>query len=78
MKAYGGGCIDPHFLDLDISWSSVVSFTLWLLYPQGNSPQHPIARRSDGPQSRYGRRGEKEILTLPGLQLRPLGGPARS
>jgi hypothetical protein len=31
-----------------------------------------------GPQSRPGRRGEENIFTLPGLELRPLGRPARS
>jgi hypothetical protein len=31
-----------------------------------------------GPQSRYGRRGEENLFTLPGLKLRSLGRPIRS
>jgi hypothetical protein len=32
------GCIDPRFLDLDISWRKVVSFTLQPFYPWEKSP----------------------------------------
>jgi hypothetical protein len=52
MKTYGGSvCIDPHFLDLGISWRWVVSFTPLPLYPRGKSPQHPLDRRLGGPQA---------------------------
>jgi hypothetical protein len=37
-----------------------------------------LYRRMGGPQSRSGRRGEEKILAHTGLDLRPLGGPARS
>jgi hypothetical protein len=56
----------------------VVSFTTWQLYPRRKNPQYPLDRRLGGPQSRSGRRGEKKILTLPGLELRTLGRPARN
>jgi steroid 5-alpha reductase family enzyme len=39
MKTYGGVDVDQRFLDLDTSWSLVVSFTLQSLYPQGKSPR---------------------------------------
>jgi hypothetical protein len=37
--------------------------------------KHPIAldRRLDGFQNRFGRRGEKKNLSLPGLELRTFG-----
>jgi hypothetical protein len=34
MKAYGSGCIDPHFLDLGTSLRLVVNFTPRPLYPR--------------------------------------------
>jgi hypothetical protein len=58
----GSGCIDPHFLDLGISWRWVVSSTLWPLYPRGKSPRYPLDRRLGGTQSRSGRHGEEKIL----------------
>jgi hypothetical protein len=64
-----GGCIDPHFLDLGISWRWVVSFTPRPLYTPGESPLFPLDRRLGGPQSR---------LTLLGIDLRPLAHPACS
>jgi hypothetical protein len=79
MKAYGGsGCIDQHFLDLGTSWRWVVSFTPRPLYPRGKRPRYPFDRRLGGLQSRSGRCGGKKFLTLPGLEFRPLGRPARS
>jgi hypothetical protein len=62
MKAYGSGCIDPHFLDLGTSWRWVVNFTLRPLYPRGKSPRYPLDRKLGGPQSRSGRFGEEKIL----------------
>jgi hypothetical protein len=58
MKAYGSGCIDPHFLDLGTSWRRVANFTPRPLYPRGKSPQYPSDRRLGGPQSRSGQFGE--------------------
>jgi hypothetical protein len=66
------------FLDLGTSWRWVVSFTPRPFYPLGNSPRYPLDRRLGGPHSWSGRRGEEKILTLPGLELRPLCRPARS
>jgi hypothetical protein len=40
--------------------------------PSRKEPRYPLGRRLGGPQ----RRGK--FLTLPGLELRPLGRPARS
>jgi hypothetical protein len=74
MKAYGSGCIDPHFLDLGTSWKRVISFTPRPLNPQEKSPRYPFDRRLCGPQSRSVDDVEK---TLPGPKLRPLGCPSR-
>jgi hypothetical protein len=38
MKAYGSGCIDPHFLELGTSWRWVVNFTPRPLYPRERAP----------------------------------------
>jgi hypothetical protein len=44
------------------------------------TPGYPFDRRLGGPQSRSGRRGKEKAFdpTLPGLELRPLGRPARN
>jgi hypothetical protein len=55
MKAYGSGCIDPHFLGLGTRWRWMVNFTPRPLYPRGKSPRYPLDRRLGGPQSRSGR-----------------------
>jgi hypothetical protein len=65
--------MDPHFLDLGTSWRWVVSFTPLPLYPRGKSHRYPLDRLG-GPQSR----SERKFLSLPGLELRSLGRPARS
>jgi hypothetical protein len=39
---WGSGCIDPHFIDLSISWRWVVSFTPRSLYPRGKTSPVPI------------------------------------
>jgi hypothetical protein len=68
----------PHFLDLGTSWRWVVSFTPQPLYPRGKSPRYPLDRRLGGPQSRSGHVQKRKSLTLPGLELQPLGRSARS
>jgi hypothetical protein len=60
MKAYGSGCIDPHFPDLGTSWRWVVSFTPRPFYHQGK-PRYLLDRRLGWPQSRSGRRGAEKI-----------------
>jgi hypothetical protein len=56
----------------------VVSFTPQPFYLRGKSPRDPLDRRLSGPQNRSGRRGEEKLLTLPGLEIRPLGRPVCS
>jgi hypothetical protein len=73
----GSECIDPHFLDLGTSWRSGASFTPLLLYLRGKSLRFPLDRRLGVPQSQSLLYGEEKILTLPGLELQPLGRPAR-
>jgi hypothetical protein len=57
----GVGGIAPRILDLGTRWRWVVSFTPRPLYPRGKSPWYPLDRRLGGPQSRYGRGGERKI-----------------
>jgi hypothetical protein len=54
------------------------SYTSQQLYPRGKRPRYPLDRRLGGLQSRSGHYGEENILTLPGLEHRSLGRPARS
>jgi hypothetical protein len=57
----------------------VVSITLLPLYLRGKGPQYPLNRRLGGPQSLSERCGDENyLLLLPGIELRPLGRPARS
>jgi hypothetical protein len=79
MKACGGsGCIDPHSLNLSTSGRRSVSFTPRLLYPRGKSPRYPLHRRLGRPQSPSRDVEKRKFLTLLGVELRPLGRPARS
>jgi hypothetical protein len=55
----------------------VVKFTPRPLYPLGKSPQYLFGEGLGRPQKRSGRRGEEKTFTLLGLELRPLGRPAR-
>jgi hypothetical protein len=55
----------------------VVSFKPLPLYPQGKRPRYPLDRRLGGAQSRSGRHREVRISATTGLELRPLGRPAR-
>jgi hypothetical protein len=60
LKEYwGSGSIAPYILDLNIRWRCVISFTSWLLHPQGKSPWYPLDRRLGGPQSWSGCSGEE-------------------
>jgi hypothetical protein len=56
---------------------SVVSFIPGR-FIAGERARNTFDRRVSGPQGRFGRRGEEKILTVLGLELRPLGRPARS
>jgi hypothetical protein len=67
-RRMGSGCIDPHFLDLGISWRWVVSFTSRPLYSREKNPRYPLDRRFGGPQRRSGRREEDKILDTNGIR----------
>jgi len=47
-KHWGSGMIAPRILDPDWRW--VVCFTPRPLYPQDNSPRHPLDRSWVGPR----------------------------
>jgi hypothetical protein len=61
-----GACI----LALNTRWRWVVSFTTWLLYPQGENPWYQLHKRLGGPQSQSGCSGE-EKNSQPLLGLKP-------
>jgi hypothetical protein len=61
-----------------ISWRWVVNFMPRPLYPRGKSPRYPLDRRLGGPHSGLDDLEKRIFLTLSGLELRPLGRPARS
>jgi hypothetical protein len=74
----GEWCMDPHFLDLDTSWRWVVSFTPCRFTPGVKaSGTHYIGGWVD-PRACLDEVEKRYFLTLPGLELRPLGRAARS
>jgi hypothetical protein len=74
----GSGCIDPYFFDLSIRWRWVVSFTPRSLYPRGKNPDTYCIGGWAGPRAGLNDMEKWKFLTLPGLELRPLGRPASS
>jgi hypothetical protein len=76
--AWGSGCIDPHYLDRGTSWRSVVSCTPRPLEPQGKSPGTNWIGGWVDPRAGLDDMEKRNFLTLPGLELRHLGRPARS
>jgi hypothetical protein len=74
MKAYGSGCIDPHFLDLGTSWRSTSR-------PGRFMPRERVTGTHwiggwVGLRAGLDDLEKRKFLTLPGLELRPLGRPA--
>jgi hypothetical protein len=67
-RRMGGGCIEPHFLDLGSSWRWVVSFTPLPLHSRGKFPLYPLDRRLSEPQSRSG--PEYHSIFFQGLVLK--------
>jgi hypothetical protein len=74
----GSGCIDPHFPDLDICRRWVIHFTPLPLYPRGKSPPFHWIGGWVAPRNGLDDVEKRKFLTLPGLEIRPLGRPARS
>jgi hypothetical protein len=68
---WGNGCIDPHALDLYISWRWVVSFMPQWHYLWGNHFQYPLDRRLCGSQSQSGRGEEKNPTPTRNWTLTP-------
>jgi hypothetical protein len=64
----GGGCIGPHFLDLDTRWRWVVSFTPRPLYHRERALGTHWIGGWVGPQSQSGQHGEEKILDHTGTQ----------
>jgi hypothetical protein len=65
---------EPRFLDFGTIWRRVISFTTLPLYPPGTLW---VGGWVD-PRAGLGDVEKKKFLTLPGLELRPFGRPARS
>jgi len=61
-EVLGSGGIAPCILNLGTRWRWVVSSTPRLLYPRRKSLRFPLDRSLGGPQSQFGRGGEKEIF----------------
>jgi hypothetical protein len=68
-----GGCTDPHFLNLGNSFRWVASFISRPLYP----PSTHCVWDWVGPRADLDDMESIQFLTLPGLELRTLGHPAR-
>jgi hypothetical protein len=75
---WGSGCIDPHFLDIGTTWRWVVSFTPRPLYPGERAPGTRYIRGWVDPRTGLDDVEKRKFLTLPRLELRPLGRRARS
>jgi hypothetical protein len=75
---WGSGYRDPRFLDQGTSWRRVVSFTPLPLYPREKSSGTHCIERWVGLKAGINDMEKWEFFTLPGLELRPLGRPARS
>jgi hypothetical protein len=72
----GSGCVDPHFHDLGTSWRWVVSFTPRSRFPRERAPgTHWIEGWVDL-KADLDDFEKRQHLTLPGLELRPLGNRA--
>jgi hypothetical protein len=56
----------------------VESFTPRTLYPRGKSPWYPLERRLGGPRAGLDNLEKRKFFTLTGLELQPLGRPARN
>jgi hypothetical protein len=78
LRSMGGGCIDPHFLDLGTSWKWVVSFTPRPFYPREKSPGAHWTGGWVDPRAGLDDVEKRKFLTLPELELRPLDRPARN
>jgi hypothetical protein len=69
--------LTPSIVNLGTGWIWVVSFTSWLLYPQGKNLVSHWTGGWLGRKSLYGRSGEdKNLLSLPRVERRFLGRPA--
>jgi hypothetical protein len=66
------------FFDLGTSWKRVVRFTPLPLYPRGKSPDTHWIGGCVGLRAGLDDVERAKFLTLLGLELRPLGRPARS
>jgi hypothetical protein len=66
------------FLDLGTSWRWVVSFMPRPLYPQEKAPGTHWIGGWVKPRAGLDEMEKRKFLTLLGLELRPLGRPARS
>jgi hypothetical protein len=76
MKAYRGVDVEPHFLDLGTSWRWSVSRPCCFTPGERAPGTHRIGGWA-GPRDGLDNVNRKS-LTLQGLELRPLGRPARS
>jgi hypothetical protein len=76
--AMKSGGIDPRLLDLDTSLRWVISFTPRPLYTRERDRGTHWIGGWVGPRAGLDAAEKRKFLILPGLELRPLGRPARS
>jgi hypothetical protein len=72
------GCIDPRFLDLGTSWRLVVSCKAGRFTPVEKAPGTYWIGGWVGPRVGLDDVEKRKFFTLPELELRPLGRPART
>jgi hypothetical protein len=74
---WGSRCIDPHFLTSVLVAGERSASRPWHFTPKVRAPCHWIGR-SVGHRSNLNDMKKRKFLTLPGLELRPLGRPTSS
>jgi hypothetical protein len=74
VGVWGSGCVDPCVLGFGNRWRWVVSFASLLLYSPWKNPRYPLDR---SPRASLDAVERRKIFPLLGLELQPLGRPAR-
>jgi hypothetical protein len=74
----GNGCLDPRFLDLGTRWRSVVNLCSGIFTHGEMAPGTYYVGGWVGLRAGLDDLEKRKYLTLPGLELRSLGRPARS
>jgi hypothetical protein len=71
MKTYGGADVSSTILNLSSGWRSLVSFTLWQLYPWRKSPGTLWLGGWMSPRARLDSTEKGRMSLLPGIEPQP-------